>query len=265
MKQRIWRTETLELAGVEVVVQYKSIKHCYFRTGIDGPRLSVPKRTPRGAVRELAEFFVRSYQNKMREAAAKLVAETTLVPGDGNITCKSDTLARDPAPPCLFPAGDHCLLWGNYYFVKIVSSAHHRVTTENDELRISLPFQTDNTEALRERALITMDRWLREQLRQRVLQLLPKWQGIVKREIKTLQLRRMVSRWGSCTPAKARISINTELVKYPPKFLEYVVVHELVHLHHSGHGQQFKARMDSLLPNWRELQRDLNLIALASR
>lgn len=88
--------------------------------------------------------------------------------------------------------------------------------------------------------------------------LLERWEPVVGRAPTHITLRLMTSRWGSCTPATGRIRLNLQLGLMDPRFLEYVLVHEMTHLWASGHGAEFQRRMDSYLPNWRELRRDIN-------
>src|SRR5260370_28721111 len=71
-------------------------------------------------------------------------------------------------------------------------------------------------------------------------------------------VRRMKTRWGSCTPRTRRIRLNTELAKKSPELLEYVVVHEMVHLIERYHNDRFVGLMDRHLPNWRDLRKALN-------
>ncbi len=73
-----------------------------------------------------------------------------------------------------------------------------------------------------------------------------------------LVYRNMTSRWGSCRPSTGRICINVRLALYPPRCLEYVVVHELAHLVVQGHGPQFRALLDRYLPDWRATKRLLS-------
>ena len=81
--------------------------------------------------------------------------------------------------------------------------------------------------------------------------LVAKWKPVLGVKAGALAYRNMKSRWGSCQPATGRICINVRLALYPPKCLEYVVVHELCHLLVSGHGPAFYALLDEHLPNWR--------------
>lgn len=88
--------------------------------------------------------------------------------------------------------------------------------------------------------------------------LLKKWVPIIGREPSKITLRTMTSRWGSCTPKTARIRLNLQLGLMDPQFLEYVLVHEMVHLWEKGHGAAFQARMTDALPQWKQLRKELN-------
>ena len=88
--------------------------------------------------------------------------------------------------------------------------------------------------------------------------LLAIWGPIIGREPTHITLRIMTSRWGSCTPRTGRIRLNLQLGLMNPKFLEYVLVHEMTHLWENGHGAGFQRRMDAYLPQWRQLRRDIN-------
>ncbi|PWG66987.1 SprT family zinc-dependent metalloprotease [Bifidobacterium callitrichidarum] len=88
--------------------------------------------------------------------------------------------------------------------------------------------------------------------------LLAKWGPVVGRTPTHITLRVMTSRWGSCTPATGRIRLNLQLGLMEPRFLEYVLVHEMTHLWERGHGAGFQRRMSAYLPNWRQLRRELN-------
>ncbi|MBJ6923154.1 M48 metallopeptidase family protein, partial [Vibrio cholerae] len=69
-------------------------------------------------------------------------------------------------------------------------------------------------------------------------------------------IKKMKTKWGSCNTQAKRIWLNLELAKKPPECLEYILVHELVHLLERNHNERFKGYMDKLLPDWRE-RRDL--------
>lgn len=86
------------------------------------------------------------------------------------------------------------------------------------------------------------------------------WVPIIGKTPTDISLRRMTSRWGSCTPATGRIRLNLELAYLPEQYLEYVLVHELTHLWERGHGEGFQRRMSMYLPQWKRLRKELNAL-----
>ena len=84
------------------------------------------------------------------------------------------------------------------------------------------------------------------------------WEPRVGRSPSLIRLRRMTTRWGTCNTRSAAITLNVALAEHPPSALEYVLVHELVHLHERGHGPGFVAWMDRLIPDWRVRRRSLH-------
>ena len=95
-------------------------------------------------------------------------------------------------------------------------------------------------------------------LQERLPTLLDQWVPVVGCRPERISLRKMKTRWGSCTPATASIRLNTDLAWLDPDLLEYVLVHELTHLYEHGHGPGFRARMDRYMPDWTERRRRLN-------
>ena len=83
---------------------------------------------------------------------------------------------------------------------------------------------------------------------------------IIGREPTHVTLRVMTSRWGSCTPKTGRIRLNLQLGLMDPRFLEYVLVHEMTHLWENGHGEGFQRRMSAYLPQWRRLRRNRHVV-----
>ena len=98
--------------------------------------------------------------------------------------------------------------------------------------------------------------WYRQLLRAAVPSLIEAWERRLNVRVKGLFVRQMKTKWGSCNPAARTIRLNTELAKKPKECLEYIVVHEMVHLLERTHGARFVARMDRVMPDWRE-RRDL--------
>ena len=94
----------------------------------------------------------------------------------------------------------------------------------------------------------------RKRLRTRIQRLIDKWQPIVGVQIDGWDMRKMKTYWASSTKATRHILFNTELAKLPPRYIEYIVVHELVHHLTDGHDARFYALMDQHVPGWRRMQ-----------
>lgn len=114
-------------------------------------------------------------------------------------------------------------------------------------MQMTIPLQELSTEEV----------WKRQ-----VLVLVEKWQAVMGVKAKRIQFRKMKTRWGSCNPYTQNIRLNTELMKMPGHCLEYVVVHELVHLLEASHNRRFQTLMDKYLPGWRSHRSELNKLGL---
>jgi predicted metal-dependent hydrolase len=100
--------------------------------------------------------------------------------------------------------------------------------------------------------------WYRAQLKALVPPLLEKWQRIIGVQASHWGIKKMKTKWGSCNPSSKRLWLNLELAKKPVMCLEYIVVHELVHLLERKHTELFTSLMDGFIPNWRVRKETLN-------
>lgn len=107
-----------------------------------------------------------------------------------------------------------------------------------------------------------MNEWYRSKLKQLVPDLLAHWQQKSGISVGEWRIRQMRTKWGSCNIEKRRIWLNLELAKKPVHCVEYVLVHEMVHLLERHHNDRFRATMDRLLPNWRQLKAELNRLPI---
>ncbi len=105
--------------------------------------------------------------------------------------------------------------------------------------------------------------WYRGQLKETIPNLLEKWQPKVGKKAADWGIKKMRTKWGSCNIEQRRIWVNLELAKKPLECLEYIVVHELIHLRERNHNERFKNLMDTLLPNWQARRKLLNTAPLA--
>lgn len=106
--------------------------------------------------------------------------------------------------------------------------------------------------------------WYRQQLKTHIAKLVAQWAPILGVEVEGWGVKKMKTRWGSCNIVARRIWLNLELAKKPLACLEYIVVHEMVHLLERQHNTQFKAYMDRFLPQWQAARAELNEFPLGA-
>jgi predicted metal-dependent hydrolase len=103
-----------------------------------------------------------------------------------------------------------------------------------------------------------VQRWYRSQLKALIPALLDKWQLVLGVQVADWGIKKMKTKWGACTIDARRIWINLELAKKPVQCLEYIIVHELVHLLERHHNDRFQKLMDQFMPQWRLHREELN-------
>ncbi len=108
-----------------------------------------------------------------------------------------------------------------------------------------------------------MTEWYRTELRNITVHLLNKWQKKIGIKPNSWRIKRMKTRWGTCNQSAGRITINLELAKKPISCVEYVVVHELLHLIEKKHNENFVQMMTKYLPKWRSEKEELNRFILS--
>ncbi len=113
--------------------------------------------------------------------------------------------------------------------------------------------------ATRDRRKALLDSWYRERLQRAIPKFIDKHEARMGVRVKEFRIRKMKTRWGSCNIQKKRIWLSLELASKPLKCLEYVVVHEMVHLLEASHNKRFQNLMSKYLPDWRERKEQLNM------
>jgi len=127
----------------------------------------------------------------------------------------------------------------------------------NDEIVLQVP---EGAEMETRRA--ALQNWYHLQLEILIPPLITKWESILNVSVERVSIRSMKTRWGSCTPKTRSIRINLELVKRTPECLEYIVVHELVHLLEASHNKKFKTLMDKFYPKWKYYRKELRSLPI---
>ncbi len=113
-----------------------------------------------------------------------------------------------------------------------------------------------------ERRAQVLGAWYREELRAEITPLLQRWEKRLGVRSSGVYLQRMRTRWGSCSRTRDTIRFNTELAKKPQECLEYILVHELIHLIEPTHNENFVHLMDQYLPGWKARRELLNRLPI---
>lgn len=145
--------------------------------------------------------------------------------------------------------GESHYVFGKRYRLEVIErrGRHEVVIKNNSTLQLFV-----NPGTSTKNRVSVLNEWYRHQLKTRIPDLLNHWQAIVGRQVSHWGIRRMKTKWGSCNTSQHRILLNLELAKKPVECLEYVLVHELVHLLERRHSDRFQAYLDKYLPQWQQ-------------
>ncbi|GAP99872.1 putative predicted metal-dependent hydrolase [Leptolyngbya sp. NIES-2104] len=151
--------------------------------------------------------------------------------------------------------GESHYLFGKRYRLEVIERrGRHEVVIKNNS---TLQLFVNPGTSTKNRSLV-LNEWYRDQLRNRISDLLNHWQTVIGKQVSDWGIKRMKTKWGSCNISECRIWLNSELAKKPIECLEYVVVHELVHLLERHHNDRFKTHMNKYLPQWQRYRDLLN-------
>ncbi|MDF2484754.1 MAG: metal-dependent hydrolase [Herbinix sp.] len=153
-----------------------------------------------------------------------------------------------------YVTGEEVTIWGRSYTLRIVEAfGRNKVEVIGDEVIIFS--KADSTKEQREKLL---GQWYKKALEAEIPYLLARWERNIGVSSSSYRIQNMKTRWGTCNIRTKGICFNLQLATKPPKCLEYVVVHELVHLLERSHNSIFKGYMDRFLPEWRSIKKELN-------
>jgi len=104
-----------------------------------------------------------------------------------------------------------------------------------------------------------LDKWYRNALKEAAPPLIKTWETRLGVEVKKLYVRKMKTHWGSCNCEKKTLRLNSELAKRGNEYLEYVIVHEMLHIIEKGHNQKFYRLLSKYLPDWKNIRKRMNM------
>jgi predicted metal-dependent hydrolase len=232
--------DTLLLGEISIEVEIKDIKNIH---------LSV--HPPKGRVRIAAP-------TRMNIDTIRLYAISKL--GWIKLQQKKFRSQLREAPREFLTKEGHYFLGSRYLLKVIEHNAPPSIEIKHKTIHMLI---RPGTDAAKKQVLL--DEWYRAQLKELVQPLIAKWENKIGVGINELGIRRMKTKWGTCNIEAKRIWLNLELAKKPFHCIEYILVHELIHLLERNHNNKFIAYLNHYLPEWKELKSELNKLPVSHR
>ena len=226
-KSKVGKTSQIIVEDIDVQIVRKKIKNLHLRV-----------YPPDGRVRVAAPLYVNDDE----------IRHVVLTRLDW-IRKQQVRLANQPAPVQHEMISGECHYYLGEPFSLDVIERHgkHEVVLKNNSALL-LYVRPDT--CVDKRALVLTE-WYRQQIKAMIPELIQKWEPIIGVRVDEWGIKKMKTRWGTCNIGASRIWLNLELVKKPMVCLEYVLVHEMVHLLERYHNKNFRDYMDRFMPDWR--------------
>lgn len=233
------KTETIQLGELSILVTRKDIKNVHL--SVHPPDGRVTLNAPSSTRLEVARAYVISRLGWIQRQQDQIRSQ-----------------ARET--PRRFIERESHYLWGRRHLLS-VAYRDAKPSVALDHKRITLTVRPGSDAA--KRAEVIHD-WHKSLLHEALRPLIKKWESKLKVKPTGYFLQRMKTKWGSCNHRGGHIRLNTELVKKPKDLLEYVIVHEMVHLIEPVHSERFIAILSEHWPSWRESRAELNELPLTA-
>jgi predicted metal-dependent hydrolase len=226
-------TTQLKLGDITIDVMLKDIKNVHLSVypPAGRVRISAPKRLKLDIVRVYAISklgWIKQQQKRIR-------------------------LQEREAPREYLDRESH-YVWGKRYLLKTLEE----MGPPSVDLKHSTMVLRIRPTSNREQRDAAISQWYREQIKAAASRLIPKWEPLIGVRVERFFVQHMKTRWGSCNEFTSSIRLNTDLAKKPRECLEYIVVHEMVHLLEPTHNANFVSLMDRFMPQWRLRREQLN-------
>jgi predicted metal-dependent hydrolase len=231
--------ETIEIGGLSIDVTRKSVKNVHL--AVHPPEGRVTLVAPLATRLDVARAYAITRLGWIRDQQAKLRSQ-----------------ARES--PRRFIGRESHLLWGRRYLLTVVEKDEKpSVRLEHRTIRLTVRLGSTT-----EKKAEVIHDWHKSLLHGIVPAMIRKWETKLGVKVSRYFLQRMKTKWGGCNPRMGTIRLNTELAKKPKDLLEYVVVHELMHLLEPSHSERFFELMSLHYPAWPEARRELNELPLSA-
>ncbi len=229
----------ITVGGLRVDVVRKPIKNLHL--GVYPPHGRVRVAAPLSLSNEAVRLAVVTRMGWIKRQRAKFDAQT-----------------RQSARA--YVSGESHYYLGRHYRLRLIEGAPFGRVHIRNSRSLELHVRAGSDQAVRERVFLG---WYRRELRARAIPIIEKWAAAMEIATPICGIKRMKTKWGTCSIGAHRIWLNLELIKKPPQCVEYIVAHELTHFLERKHSDRFVALMNKQLPQWRLIRDELNAEPLA--
>ena len=232
-------SETIQLGEIAIEVTRKNIKNVHL--SVHPPEGRVTLAAPTETRLDVARAYAISKLGWIRQQQEKLINQVRETPRE-------------------FIERESHYLWGRRYLL-VVNEQQVKPHVLIDHKRVTLIVRPGSDVAKRAKV---MHEWHKSLLHNLVSELIKKWEPKLGVKVNRYFLQRMKTKWGSCNAEAGNIRLNTELVKKPKDLVEYVVVHEMIHLLEPSHNKRFISLLDDHFHGWKEARLELNGLQLSA-
>jgi len=229
----------LKVGGIEAVVLYKPVKNLHLN--VLPPAGKVRVTAPQNMNDEAIRTFLATRISWIKKMQAKFKGQERQTPRE-------------------YVSGETHYYFGKQYRLEVTENDGVPCISFKGKSKIVLSIKTKTSTLKREEI---MQEWYRQELRNFLEEAIAKWEARIGVKVSSWGIRRMKTRWGTCNHKKKSIWLNLELAKKPVSCIEYVVVHELLHLIEKKHSDKFIALIKKYLPKWKSEKEELNRMILS--
>lgn len=222
----------ITVSGIDILVEKKNIKnmHLYVKPPLGKVSVSSPLR-----------MSDKSIENFVRLNIAWIKTQQKKYENQPRMTERQ------------YVSGETYYIFGKQYFMEFQPSKNKYFKIDGE--KIILGMKAEST-------ILQRKKYVREEFRKILIEqlerVIPKWEETTGLYCDSFKTKYMTTRWGTCNSKAKRIWINLQMVEKPLDCLDYIVLHELVHLKVSNHGSEFIETMDKFMPDWKDRKNILN-------
>ena len=228
------KPDILTIANIEIEIIRKDIKNMHL--AVYPPHGRIRLAAPKNTDSEVIRLFAISKLSWIKKHVKNFKEQARETPRD-------------------YVSGESHYFQGKRYLLQVIEQSAWTKIEIKGTKTIQLYLKSGTTKEQRAKM---MKEWYRKHLKEQLPELIEKWESITGAKADKWGVKQMKTKWGSCNTDDKRIWINLELAKKPLICLEYIVLHELVHLLERNHNDKFVAHMNTFMPKWRLHRDELN-------